>query len=91
MSNMKRVFKCTFLTFIIFITFSSGMFFGYYFIPPALTVNYFNSKIKRQFGMMTQYSDYKVIGGIHWKDISFPMIIKNGVKTIRAYKFLQSN
>jgi len=51
--------------------------------------DFFYKEIEENFGYITQYdNDYEVIGGINYKTTSLPIILENGVKTIRAYKYV---
>ena len=56
-------------------------------------INFVYEEIEKNFGYVTQYDEekYEVVGGIGLKDLTFSIIIENGVKTIRAYKYVHEN
>ena len=90
MIKWKKTIKTILLIFIICFAFLLGSLFGFYRTSDIWMAQCFNSKIATHFGIKTQFDrgKYEVVGGIHWKDQSFPIIIENGVKTIRAYRFI---
>jgi hypothetical protein len=101
MVNKKSTVKVILLSISFCFVFSLGYFIAvlsrpsvHHHFPTALrTFTYFYNEIEENFGIITQYDEkeYDVIGGIHWKDMSLPIIMENGVKTIRAYKYIYKN
>jgi len=94
---VNRKLKAIILTISFCIVFFIGLFVGAVFSPVEIhhatafrTAMFFHEQIKNNFGVMTQFDrgKFDVVGGFGWKDISFPIIMENGVKTIRVYRFI---
>ena len=82
--------KFIFLILIVCLALIIGFLSGYYLGPHSATAIFFQHEISKHFGIITQHDkDYEVIGSIGWKDLSFPVIMENGVKTIRAYRYIE--
>jgi flagellar basal body-associated protein FliL len=96
MANKKAITKIIIIVICFCVTFSIGLFIGVvfsqmenHFSTALRTFQYFYSEIENNFGIITQYDkEYEVVGGIYWKDMSFSIIMEDGVKTIRAYKYI---
>ena len=79
----QRKYKLPF-GFIIFAMFFAGILFGFYLGPHTEVTNYLRSELKEHFGILTQDCEYQQLGRILWIPRSFPVIMQDGVKTIRA-------
>jgi hypothetical protein len=100
MVNKKLFLKIVLLSISFCFVFFAGFYIGYEIVwpkkntyPGALQmIRFFNAEIEENFGVMTQYDkEYEVVGGINWKDWTFSIIIEDGVKTIRSYKYISDD
>jgi hypothetical protein len=100
MKNKKLVTKTSLLVISFLLVFFIGLFIGNLIVPIYLInkyedniINYIYEEIGNNFGYKTQYDreKYEVVGGINLKDATFSIIVENGVKTIRAYKYIHEN